>query len=276
MFEVAFMPEIISDASGYFDFVRQVFISLGARYSSQMKHVPFSLFQYYCMIAWWHRVLFVHHSNGRVLTQNQREFFDAISALSDQLVIPVAVSQYLCRIGNFIQSDGTYRLRAPPVSFGITKDLVTRKGWFETEDIDNRVLNGDFGPYGKWPAPAVSVIAICNEANANHPASIARHTLEAIWPIVEGCQIVPPENILGWKNVDVPMSHSSWLSVYQELGWSSRGMPRDVGTEFLVSTSTLVWLCEMFSSIANLPTRRLSDSAASGLGSPIQTYSIAP
>lgn len=270
------IPTFTPDAAPYLDLVRQVYVSLNCRYFAGMKHIPYALFQYCCILAWWYRVLYVHCHNGHPLSVNQSSFFDSLKMMNF-IVLPQSIIQYLCSLGNFIQGSECYKLRAPPVQLGETHDVLTAKGWFQTDDANNRVTDACMWDMAMWPAPAVSAITVCNEANFNHSNVVACHNLAAISPVVaNGTAVIPTPNILGWTNEAHPASHASWRFTYHQLGWSSRELARDTTSEFLLSCSTFAWLSERLATIVKLPTHPLSKCTLSVMGSPIQAYALAP
>jgi len=57
------------DVNPYIDLIHVTYGLIQSRYTAAGKHIPFALFQYYCVMFWWMRVLFLFKSSNRPIHQ---------------------------------------------------------------------------------------------------------------------------------------------------------------------------------------------------------------
>ncbi|QHB49874.1 coat protein [Metarhizium brunneum partitivirus 1] len=263
-------PTFTVDARPYADMVDSVYLSMQARYSAGAKHIPRSLFRYYCFTMWWYRALFLKKANGQVLRTYEKDFLNILSSM-EEFLLPSHIAQYLGNMGNFVQSGEQYFFRLLDYDLGSVDTPVVKKGWFETSHDTNRVTDDTFWLYSQLPCPAVSATGVCNEADAILPNSAGPLGLSAIYPDVEGV-VYPTENIIGWSTHQLSAHHSSWRATFAQLGWSHTRMPSDVQTPFLVSTSTLKWMSERLATLKDFKTHSSKQVTLSVQGHPLQAY----
>jgi hypothetical protein len=265
-------PEFTTDASPYFDLVDKTYSLMQSRYSSASKHVPRALFIYYCLQLWWLRALWLSKGNANVLTTEEKRFLNLISA-GEEFMIPAPIAQYLANMGNFQQGGETYYYVRPPVMFDGTWDQGNvEKGWLSTQTGITVSGGREYWLYAQVPVPGVYTQAVQMEANHTLPAPLPRQTLSHVAPIRDGYAVLPTANIIGWRNTDYDMHHSSWRSTYSSLGWSNNSLPTDMQTVFNFSASTMKWVSERLGTVKDLKSYSSNQLTLSSQGSPIQAY----
>ncbi|KDN64650.1 hypothetical protein CSUB01_04288 [Colletotrichum sublineola] len=236
-------PIFTVDAQPFNDLVTQVWMSIRLHHSTGGKHIPFGLFRYYCMTMWWYRALFLQKSNGNVLTTEQENCLDIISA-GDGYQMPSHIAQYLANMGNFHQGGETFCFRLQPHTLLSRESETVPTGWFTNDthvnDQSNCALDG---------------------SNQN--------TLDSIAPDLPGTTAISTENIVGWSNTH-QIYHNSWSSTYSSLGWSGTGLPPDLQTQFNLSTSTLRWMSDRLSAMKDLKVHSSKQLTLSAHGNPLQ------
>jgi hypothetical protein len=265
-------PTFTVDARPYADLVDTVYQSLQSRYSTGGKHIPRSLFRYYCTIMWWYRVLWLHKSNGNVLTSEEKNFLNTLSS-GEEFTLPSTIAQYLANLGNFLQGGEMYYFRKAPVNVGrVEGDPLVKTGWFETTDPGDRVNDAAFWLYAQLPSPAVALVDIVNEANQTSTAPVPAHTLSVIEPEIKDHIVYPTDNIIGWNNTPISPHHSSWRATFAQLGWAATRLAPDLQTDFGVSTSTLKWMSERLASLKDYKVASSRQIVLSTQGHPMLAY----
>jgi len=267
-------PTFTTDARPYADLVDTVYNGIQSRYSAGGKHIPRSLFRYYCFTFWWFRALWLHKSNGNVLSSDEKNFLNVLSS-GEEFQLPSHVAQYLGNMGNFLQGGESYFFRKAPVDLGESEDALVNKGWFATLEAGNRVGDASFWLYSQYPSPAVAVIDILNECNNTSTNPVAAHNLSAVEPNIPGTVTYPTDNIIGWSNTPISAHHNSWRATFSQLGWTPQRLAPDNQTNFLVSTSTLKWVSERLSCLKDYKVYSSKQISLSVQGHPMQAYWLA-
>lgn len=228
--------EFEPDAIGFFGLVDAVYRDASAVNPTVYKHVPASLFRYYCGLAWWYRTLHVHKSNGFPLWTEAKRFLDSYSGL-DELKLPDKIAQYLANLGNYDYNGEHYRMRVPELDLSGSrnrKQFGTLPG-----KLSGEMNASSFWRYAQFPIPCSLLCNIANEAKLarNSTLWISPHLFEK-----EGYQFHATENIVGFSR-GLPAAHSSWTSTFGTLGWDS-SVPRDLQTQFCFSPSTVKWVSD--------------------------------
>jgi len=264
-------PTFTTDARPYADLVDTVYQSIQARYSTGGKHIPRALFRYYCFQLWWLRALWLHKSNGNTLDTEQKNFLNVLSAGED-FQVPAPIAQYLANQGNFLQGGEMFYYRLMEHKLVEINAAAVSRGWFETDDADDRVTADSFWIYAQLPAPGVFCTDVCNEAEATLPAPGNMNDLGHIAPSNDGYAVYPTENIIGWSNTQYQAHHSSWRSTFAQLGWSLGTTPADLQTQYNVSTSTMKWMSERLSTMRDFKLHTSKQILLSVQGHPMQAY----
>jgi len=231
--------EFEPDAIGFFGLVDATYRDAAAVNSTVFKHVPSSLFRYYCGLAWWYRVLTVHKLNGFPLWTEGKRFLDSYAGL-DELRLPDKIAQYLANLGNYDYNGETYRMRVPELDFsGLRKSssFGTLPGC-----IAGEMTASTFWRYAQLPVPISLLTCIVNEATLAKPTK-RKEILDPASFKVEGGTPSPTENIVGFST-GLPAAHSSWTSTFSSLGWDQTSIPRDMQTTFCFSPSTVKWVSD--------------------------------
>lgn len=264
-------PTFTVDARPYADMVDTVYQSIQSRFSQGGKHIPRSLFRYYCLSLWWYRSLWLHKSNGNVLNSEQKNFLSILSNM-DELQVPSPVAQYLGNMGNFLQGGEQYYFRTIAHAFADAGTDIVNKGWLETSSATNEVDDASYWTYAQIPVPAVMVTTIVNEADLS-TGGPADENLDAVAPpSTAGNTTYPTENIIGWDNTVLPAAHSSWRATFSQLGWSRTTLPPDVQTQYLLSTSTMKWVSDRLATIRDFKVNGIKQLTLSTQGSSLIAY----
>jgi hypothetical protein len=264
------LPRHTVDANPYFDLVDSVYMNMYGGFSNASKHIPFSLFRYYCQLLWWHRVFYLCRSNAIVLSSVEKDVFNVLNS-GEEFQIPAPIAQYLANMGNFTAGGETFYFEKLSAAFTGTWDdenATVEKGWLSTTSGITVDDSTSFWRYAQLPVPAVFALSIQSEvANATNAAA---PTLAHIAPVVSGQQAEPTRNICGWYRRPVDATHSSWRSTYSLLGWTPTTIPSDCQTAFNISTSTLKWVSERLAGINGLKLHGSKQITLSTQGSALQ------
>jgi len=220
---------------------------------------------------WWLRALWLHKANGNTLDTEQKNFLNILSAGED-FQVPAPIAQYLANQGNFLQGGEQFYYRMMEHKLVTINAAAVSRGWFETDDADDRVTAASFWIYSQLPAPGVFCTDVCNEAENTLPAPGNMSDLGHIAPSNDGHDVHPTENIIGWSNVQYQAHHSSWRSTFAQLGWSNGTTPADLQTQYNVSTSTMKWLSERLSTMRDFKLHTTRQITLSVQGHPMQAY----
>jgi hypothetical protein len=266
------LPRHTVDANPYFDLVDAVYMNMYGGFSNASKHIPFSLFRYYCQLLWWHRVLYLCRSNAIVLSSTEKDVFNVLNS-GEEFQIPAPIAQYLANMGNFTAGGETFffeKLSGQFTGTWTSEGATVEKGWLQTTTgiiVDD---SQSFWRYAQLPVPAVFALSIQSEiANATNAAA---KTLAHITPVVSGQKVEPTRNICGWYRRPVDATHSSWRSTYSLLGWTSTTIPTDCQTAFNISTSTMKWVSERLAGINGLKLHGSKQITLSTQGSALQAH----
>ncbi|KAI0476214.1 hypothetical protein GGR56DRAFT_459630 [Xylariaceae sp. FL0804] len=268
-------PKFRIDANPYDDLITTVYNQLQSRYSTGARHLPFSLFRYYCFTMWWYRVLWLHKANGNLLDSEEKDFLSIFNA-GEEFQIPSAIAQYLSNMGNFMQGGETFYFEKPSAHFGDIANVDSigvERGWLNT-GLANRRTNGtSWWLYTHVPVPGVYLTLILNDVLRANDANAELFSLTDLAPThPNGDLPVDTPNIVGWTN-NLPLAqHGSWRSTFSSLGWTETDLAPDCQTQFGLSTSTLTWMSERLATIKDyklLPSRQIT---LSSFGNPLQAY----
>lgn len=266
------LPRHTVDANPYFDLVDSTYMNLYGGFSAASKHIPFSLFRYYCALMWWHRVLFICKMNAIVLTSAEKDVFNVLNT-GEEFQLPAPIAQYLANMGNFQAGGETFffeKLSGQMTGEWNEDRASVKKGWLKTASgitVDDPV---SFWRYAQLPIPAVFALSI--QAEAANVTGAVLPTLDHIAPVVPNQQVEPTRNICGWYLRPADATHSSWRSTYTLLGWTPTTLPADVQTNFNISTSTLKWVSERIASIHGLKLHGSKQLVLSSQGSALQAH----
>jgi hypothetical protein len=264
------LPRHTVDANPYFDLVDATYMNLYGGFSSGSKHIPFSLFRYYCALLWWHRVLYLCRSNAIVLSSSEKDAFNVLNS-GEEFQIPAPIAQYLANMGNFSAGGETFFFEKLSGSFTgewTSEGATVKKGWLDTTTGITVDDPESFWRYAQLPVPAVFALSIQSEvANATN---VTGPTLDHIAPVVSGQSVRPTRNICGWYPQPTDALHSSWRSTYSLLGWSTTSIPTDSQTVFNISTSTLKWVSERLAGMHGLKLHGSKQITLSTQGSALQ------
>jgi len=265
------LPRHTVDANPFFDLVDSVYMNMYGGFSSASKHIPMSLFRYYCMLMWWHRVLFLCRNNAIVLSSAEKDVFNVLN-LGEEFQVPAPIAQYLANMGNFQAGNETFYFEKLSGQFTGTwtdEGASVEKGWLQTNSdiiVDDPT---SFWRYAQLPVPAVFALSIQAEVAKMTNAPIP--DLSHIAPVVSEQTAVATRNICGWYLSPVDATHSSWRSTYSLLGWTPTSLPTDSQTVFNISTSTLKWISERLSGINGLKLHGSKQLTLSVQGSALQS-----
>jgi hypothetical protein len=264
-------PTFTTDARPYADMVDTLYQSVQSRYTAGGKHIPRTLFRYYCFTLWWYRAIWLHKSNGNVLSTEQKNFLSVVGQMED-LQVPTHVAQYLANMGNFLQGGEQYYYQLGNFKFVDGGSGTVKKGWLESSG-GVKVTDADFWAYAQVPVPAVMVSALCNEAD-NAIGGPADLNLDLAAPAIskKDGEFHPTENIIGWSNNTLPPAHSSWRATFAQLGWSLNNVAPDVQTQYLTSTSTLKWISDRLSTLKDYKVNSIKQLTLSNQGHPMLAY----
>lgn len=268
------IPTYTVDVNPYLDLVRTEFDRIASRSPSGGKHIPFALFQYFCLELWWFRALTLLKLNGQVLTTDQKNFLSAMSA-AEEFAVPAHIAQYLANMGNFLQGGEVFHLRLLAISFtGVSNGSVVREGWVDCGNSSTRVTTSEqFWAYAQLPVPGIFVTSVTNEIAANDPTDPGVNDIDHVTPHApEGRNWLDTPNIAGWQTEFVKFNHSSHRSAYSNLGWSDAAIPTDMQTCFLYSASSMRWMSEKLSAIKEIRLHGSKQLTLSAQGSPMQAY----
>jgi hypothetical protein len=268
------IPTFTVDVNPYLDLVRTEFDRIASRSPSGGKHIPFALFQYFCLELWWFRVLTLLKLNGQVLTTDQKNFLNAVSA-AEEFAVPAHVAQYLANLGNFLQGGEVFHIRLLAISFtGIADGNVVREGWVDCGNATTRVTTSQqFWAYAQLPVPGVYVTSVTNEIAENDPSNPGVNDIDHVTPLApEGRSWLDTPNIAGWQTEFMRYNHNSHRSAYANLGWSDAAIPTDMQTCFLYSASSMRWMSDKLSTIKEIKLHGSKQLTLSAQGSPLQAY----
>jgi len=264
------LPRHTVDANAYFDIVDSVYMNMSGRFSAATKHVPQSLFRYYCALMWWHRVLFVCKMNAIVLSSAEKDVYNVLNT-GDEYQLPAPIAQYLANLGNFQSGNETFyfaKLSAQFTGEWSDENASVKKGWLPTNSGIRVDDSESFWRYAQLPVPAVFALGVQSEAaraNGLNPL-----TLEHIAPLISGQVARPTRNICGWYAEPTVAQHSSWRSTFALLGWTPTTIPSDCQTNFNISTSTLKWVSDRLAGINGLKLHGSKQITLSNQGSAVQ------
>lgn len=267
-------PEFTIDASPYIDLVDTVYSSMQSRYSGSAKHIPYALFRWYCMQAWWARMIWLSKANSHVLRTYEKDFLN-IWLSGEQFNLPAPVAQYLANAGNFMQGSENWYYHMLPINLDGechgTGPVV--RGWVATGAENSQVDSSDaFWAYAQVPVPGVFNATVINEVRSLVRDAV-RIPLTSIAPTApDGQTVFASRNLLGWRETSAAAHHASWLSTYTNLGWVRNSLPSDVQTPFGISTSSMKWMSERLESVKDLKLHSSSQLFLSVQGSPITAY----
>jgi hypothetical protein len=269
------IPTFTVDVNPFLDLVSTEFSRIVSR-SSLGKHLPFALFQYYCLQLFWYRVLFLMKSNGQTLSSDQKNFLNAFVS-GDAFVVPPHIAQYLANLGNFMQGGENFYFRLLDAQFtGVNKDHSVSKGWLDTGNGATQITTGNqFWIYAQLPVPAVMVTTVMNEVAFNDPSNPGLLGLAHVTPpAADGFQWNPTNNIAGFLTDEslYRYNHSSHRSTYTNLGWTDTAAPTDMQTCYLFSASSMRWLSDKLSDFRDLKVHPSTQLGLSVNGSPMQAY----
>jgi len=273
-------PNFTADAAGYLDLVHTSYVEMFARFSN-MKHIPFSLFQYYCVMAWWGRVLFLKKSNNRVLTTDEKNFLNVVSVSSGlEFALPSPIAQYLANLGNFVAGTEEFLFDMESMDFSACltlDDEVIAGGFLKTKAPNGHTPSNsaEFWAYAQYPVPGVASLFVRKEASAfSHAQNMSN--IDAVFsellPDIVGVQgtFVPTNNINCWDvKTDLEPTHSSVRSTFTTLGWGETTVPADTQTNFGISLSTMDFVSVRLSALVGLKTHSSSQIFLSSQGNPL-------
>nr|ASY04022.1 putative coat protein [Penicillium aurantiogriseum partiti-like virus 1] len=264
------LPRHTVDANPYFDLVDATYMNMYGGFSNGSKHIPFSLFRYYCSLLWWHRTLYLCRSNAVVLTSSEKDAFNVLN-VGEEFQIPAPIAQYLANMGNFQAGGETFYFEKLSGQFTGTwdsEDATVEKGWLSTTSGITVNDSESFWRYAQLPVPAVFALSI--QAEAAHVTNATPVSLNHIAPVVSGQTVEPTRNICGWYRQQADATHSSWRSTYTSLGWTPTSIPDDCQTVFNISTSTMKWMSERLAGINGLKLHGSKQLTLSNQGSALQ------
>lgn len=266
-------PTFTVDARPFADLVDTVYQSIQARYSMGGKHLPLGLFRYYCFTQWWFRVLWLHKSNGNVLTTEEKNALNILLA-GEEFSLPSHIAQYLANMGNYQQGGENFYFRKPEASLGEfeNSDMIVKEGWFDVDAAPGRVTANEFWLYAQVPCPGVYTSFVCNEANSLLAHPVPALDLAAISPDVGTDIAHPTDNIIGWNNSIPTAHHNSWKATYSSLGWSGSSIPSDAQTHFNLSTASLRWMSERLATLKDFKLHSSKQLVLSVQGNPMQCH----
>lgn len=264
------LPRHTVDANPFFDLVDATYMNMYGGFSNGSKHIPYSLFRYYCSLLWWHRTLYLCRSNAVALSSSEKDAFNVLNA-GEEFSIPAPIAQYLANMGNFQAGGETFYFEKLSGQFtGVwnSEDATVEKGWLTT--TNGIVVNDSesFWRYAQLPVPAVFALSV--QAEVAHVTNATPVSLNHIAPVVSGLTAEPTRNICGWYRQPADATHSSWRSTYSSLGWTPTTIPDDCQTVFNISTSTMKWMSERLSSINGLKLHGSKQITLTNQGSAIQ------
>lgn len=268
------IPTYSVDVNPYLDLVHSEFDRIASRSPSGGKHIPFALFQYYCLELWWIRVLTLLKLNGQTLTSDQKNFLTAATA-SEEYAVPTHLAQYLTNMGNFLQGGEVYHFRLANSTFaGVSDDAVVREGWVDCGNHTTRVTtSAQFWAYAQVPVPGVFVTSVTNEIAVNDPSQPGVNDIAHVTPAAPADRTwLDTPNIAGWQTECRRYNHNSHRSAYSNLGWSDAAVPTDMQTCYLFSASSMRWLSDKLTLVKEVKFYGSKQLTLSMQGSPLQAY----
>lgn len=135
----AFMPEpnaelrdvpkqhyVHTGADGLDELVHRVFTLLKAKNPGFARRIPESAFGYYCAVATWCRMLYVHELNGGFITYDESNFVRALQA--NLLKLPKPIATFVNSIGNAtLPGSGDVKFRLKEHEYERAAGIT---GWF--------------------------------------------------------------------------------------------------------------------------------------------------
>jgi hypothetical protein len=264
-------PTFTVDANPFDDLVTVTYGSLQSRFSGTGKHIPFALFRYYCFQLWWMRVLHLHKGNANVLSTEEKNALSVFTS-GEEFMVPSPIAQYLSNMGNFMQGSESFYFRKSPLKFdGNWENGSVPRGWLAEPDGSIVVASAStFWGYAQLPVPGLFTHAVCAEVERFATPGF-RQNLDHVSPVVEGKNVCPSANIIGY-DMGRDAHHNSWRSTYTSLGWSASDIPADCQTSFNISTSSMKWMSEKLSSVTGFKLHSSTQLTLSLQGNPIQAY----
>jgi hypothetical protein len=264
------LPRHTVDANPYMDLVDSVYLNMYGGFSGSSKHIPASLFRYYCSLLWWHRVLYLCRSNAVVLSSAEKDAFNVLNS-GEEFQIPAPIAQYLANMGNFLAGGETFFFEKISGSFTsewTDEDATVKKGWLSTATGLRANDPVSFWRYSQLPVPAVLALSVQSEVSS--VLGFGPKDLTHIEPVLPGLQVFATRNICGWYPTPADATHSSWRSTYSLLGWTRTDLPADTQTAFNISTSTMKWVSERLANTHGLKVHSSKQLTLSVQGNAIQ------
>lgn len=185
-------------AEGFTEVVLQIHDEIKSNVAGFAKRVPLPVFQYYCAVLTWHRMLKLHQKNGFKTSFDEQDYIRIIDDASLQMPSPLA--HYLNGMGNTTMPAGRevlFRLKERRYEES-EEELI---GWFGRVDAENHFL------YRNYPCLAVFAKNIMQCIRLSHAErgdrqNIAEWDLPADMQPDEDDHGLPTPNMLGYSTAE--------------------------------------------------------------------------
>jgi hypothetical protein len=190
------ITKVVTSTMGYAELINMVHAKLVTESSDVARRLPRAAFAYYCSVALYARLLFIHSENGRRTTVEEREFIQLVKNIDLQL--PSLIGSYVNSFGNFTGRNGVDHSwefptdrPGPVVAGGVT-------GWYGRVSVDTHNW------YEHYHNPAVTAW-ICTQEIAAFTAQQAGQAIVARPNLPDEVRCLendePNENLLGYSTV---------------------------------------------------------------------------
>jgi len=224
-------------AAGYLSLVESVY----REDESVSRRVPFSLFQYYMVQAWWRNLLSVERES-RELTSEEADALSVLEGLGD-LCLPLKVADYF-RVFSSGRSSG---IKSTSFSF---RGFIGVRSYTGFPSFNNsvRVDSETMWLYALFPVPGVALSAIFRDfVRAVSCGASEYEGFSEIRPWAQNFprsgRVVETGNILCWRETGLLVDNLQLLDLLSSCGMCTiedinRGF-RDQSTNWLISPSLM-------------------------------------
>lgn len=192
------------NAIGYIQLVEEEYSHLVATRAG-MAIPPLSLFSYFSIHAWWHRILTIQ-SRNRELTSSESRALECYNHLAPFSLTP-RLAGYLDCLGNFSHNNVNYKLMIP--RFELSSEFGVHGFISDSSGKVLRVNDASSVLYASFPIPGICWSAVVRDVSRHHGSEKCGEDLfPAVRPLptdfVEADGVSETECLLGWKGYRRP------------------------------------------------------------------------